>query len=279
MRALFFKILSDNPTGCSAIIESFNIWHILYLIVMFGATIGGAFLLKNKSMEKKNKVLRILAIALTVSYITDFFVHDFVYSDDGITGAGLNMDKLPFHICTVLCPIIAFTQFNKRCQKFFEPVAALAIVAPLMYITYPSSGVGGEPWCYRTVQTMFFHGVEFAWGFLAVATGRTALRWKNIWKSAVALAGITLWAKLGNILLEYNWFFLREDPFGIGLKPYILLFAIPAGIFAMVALIYSINYGVLAIIRKIETKKNTIMPQAEENTEVEKEAAVTETKE
>ncbi len=276
MRNFFFKILSDNPTGSSAIIESFNVWHILYVVIILGGVIGGAFLLKNKSMEKKAKVLRILAIALAVSYFSDWFLHDFVYSDDGVTGAGLNMDKLPFHICTVMCPIILFTQFNKRCQKFIEPVAALAIVAPLMYITYPSSGVGGEPWCYRTVQTMFFHGVELAWGFLAVACGLTKLRWKNIWKAAVVLAGIAVWAKLGNILLEYNWFFLREDPFGIGLKPYILIFAVPMAIFAMVALIYSINYGVLAIIRKMEEKKNVASANVEESVQVEEEAAAAE---
>ena len=251
MRALFFKLFSDTPfIGGAIVIESFNIWHFLYIILIIGGMIGGAFALKNKSLETKEKVLSILVLALVISYISDWFVHDFVYSDDGVTGDGLNMDKLPFHICTVLCPIVAFAHFNKRFQKFLEPVAALAIVAPLMYITYPSTGVGGEPWCYRTLQTMFFHGVELAWGFLTLATGKVELKWKNIWKALVMLAGIAVWAKLGNLLLEYNWFFLESDPFGIGISPYILPFAVVAAIFAMVALIYAIYYGVRHILTK-----------------------------
>ncbi len=257
MRNLFFRLFSDTPLQNGVVIESFNVWHILYVLVIIGGAIGMAFLLKNKSMETKEKALRFLAYALVISYVSDFFVHDFVYADfenGEYIGAELNMDKLPFHICTALCPIIAFTQFNKRFERFFEPVAALAIVAPLMYITYPSTGVGGEPWCYRTVQTMFFHGVEFAWGFLMVATGKTSLKFKNVWKPAAALVGITLWAKLGCTLLEYNWFFLRYDPFGLDLPVWSLPILVPLAIFAVVLAVYGIDYGVVAIMNKKKEK-------------------------
>lgn len=261
MRELFFKLFSDTPFGSGIVIESFSIWHFIYLLLIFGGAIGGAFLLKGKTAETKEKVLGILVYALVISYISDYFVHDFVYADfengEYIRG-DLNMDKLPFHICTVLCPIIAFTQFNKRFRRFLEPVAALAIVAPLMYITYPSSGVGGEPWCYRTFQTMFFHGVEFTWGFLVVATGKTELKFKNIWKPAALLAIITLWAKLGCTLLEYNWFFLLYDPFGLGLPSWSLTFLIPISIFAIALAVYGIYYGVVAIMKKRAGKAEEI---------------------
>ncbi|MBR2970759.1 MAG: YwaF family protein [Clostridia bacterium] len=253
MRELFFRLFSDTPFGAGVTIESFNIWHILYILIIFGGAISAAILMRSKDMSVKEKTLRILGYLLVISYVADFFVHDFVYADcvDGAyEAAGLNMDKLPFHICTVLCPIIAFVQFNKKFHRFIEPIAALAIVAPLMYLTYPSTGVGGEPWCYRTVQTMFFHGVEFAWGFLTVAFGKTKLEYKNVWKAAVVLVGIALWAKLGNTLLGYNWFFLESDPFGIGLPPIALLFLVPIAIFAMVNIIYGISYGVIAVMRK-----------------------------
>ena len=61
MRELFFKLFSDEPTGCGIVISSFNIWHILYILLIVGGMIGGAFLLKNKTMETKEKVLRFLA--------------------------------------------------------------------------------------------------------------------------------------------------------------------------------------------------------------------------
>ena len=85
------------------------------------------------------------------------------------------------------------------------------------------------------------------------------------------LAGIAVWAKLGNLLLEYNWFFLEKDPFGIGLSPYILPFAVVAAIFAMVALIYAIYYGV----RRLLTKQAT--PQVA--SKLASELAVTDTEE
>ena len=264
MRDLFFKLFSDTPFGVGEVwhIQSFNIWHFVYIILIFGGIIGAAFYLKNKPATTSEKVLRTLAFLLVFSYLTDYFVHDFVYADFNeatgeYTRGDLNMDKLPFHICTVLCPIIAFTQFNKRFQRFIRPVAVLAVVGPMMYLCYPSTGVGGEAWCYRVVQTMFFHGVEMAWGALAIATGKTTLKWKTVWQPAVLLVCITLWAKLGATMLEYNWFFLRENPFGIEAlnKPWLLPIITPLAIYIIAIAIYGINSGVQAIAKKLQSAK------------------------
>lgn len=264
MRELFFKLFSDTPLGASEFwhIESFNLWHILYILIIFGAIFGGAYYLKDKSDETKDKVLRTIAFLIMFSYLTDYFVHDFVYASfDEATGeyirAGLNMDKLPFHICTAMGVIATFTQFNSKLHRFLEPIAALAIVAPMMYLVYPSTGVGGELWCYRVFQTMFFHGMLMAWGILNVATGKTSLRWKNIWKAEILLIIITLWAKLGVTLLDYNWFFLKYNPFGIAAldKPWLLPIITPTAIFAIVAAVYGISYGVIAVMKKLEEKK------------------------
>ncbi len=259
MRELFFKLFSDTPLGASEFwhIESFNIWHFFYLILIFGAIFFAAYRLRDKSTETKERVLKILAMTLMVSYFTDFIVHDFVYADfDEVTGeyirAGLNMDKLPFHICTAMGIILTVVTFDKHFERFLEPVAALAIVAPMMYLVYPSTGVGGEMWCYRVVQTLFYHGVEMAWGILAVTTKKTSLEWKNIWKSEILLIIITVWAKIGCTLLEYNWFFLRKNPFGIDAinKPWLLPILTPTAIFIVVVCVYGINSGVKAILKK-----------------------------
>jgi hypothetical protein len=259
MRDLFFKLFSDTPFGAGDFwhIESFNIWHFFYLFLIFGGILAASFYLKDKSTETKEKVIRTLAALLMFSYLTDYFVHDFVYASfDAVTGEytrfGLNMDKLPFHICTAMGIILTFATFNKKLERFYEPIAALAIVAPLMYLVYPSTGVGGEFWCYRTVQTMFFHGIELAWGVLMLTTGKTSLKWKNIWKAEILLIIITLWAKLGVTMLEYNWFFLIYNPFGIAAldKPWLLPIIVPSAIFLVVVAVYGINSGIVAIINK-----------------------------
>lgn len=243
MRELFFKLFADSYFDTGISITAFSVSHFIYLFLIFGGIFVTGYLIKNKDIQAKEKVMRFLAYALVVSYVSDFFVHDFVYG-------GMSIDKLPFHLCTVLCPVIAFTQFNKKFERFLEPVTVLAIVGPLMYLTYPASIGDGEPWCYQAVQTMFFHGVELAWGILNLVSGKVQLKLKNVWMSAVGLGLVTLWAKFGNLILDHNWFFLEEDAFYIGLvadgilPKWSLMILTPAAVFLVVLAIYGIYYAV-----------------------------------
>lgn len=78
----------------------------------------------------------------------------------------MDVDKLPFHICTLVAVFIPFAQFNKKFAKIKDVISCLAIVASLIYISYPGSALGGVlPWCYKVVQTFVFHGLVFAWGY------------------------------------------------------------------------------------------------------------------
>lgn len=251
MRNLFFKLFEMSHFNTGISVTAFSLSHIIYILLIAGAIVGLFLAFRKKGEDKTEKVLRILAYAVVISYLSDFFVHDFVYG-------GLNMDKLPFHICTVLCPIMAFTQFNKRFKKFLEPVAMLSIVAPLMYLCYPASIGSGEPWCYQAVQTMFYHGALLAWGILSVAYGKVKPSIKKSWHAAILLVAITLWAKLGNILLEYNWFFLNEDAFYIGLvagriiPKWLLMVINPIAFFLVILAVYGIIYAIRAIIKKVK---------------------------
>jgi len=241
MRQLFFKLFEMSHFDTGIKITAFSIPHFVYLFLIFGGIFLAWRLLRNKPEEKKERALRFLAYALMLSYLSDFFVHEFVYG-------GMNMDKLPFHICTVLCPLAAVAQFNRKGDKIIEPVVVLSVLAPLMYLCYPASVGDGEPWCYQAVQTMFFHGVQLAWGILSLALGKVQLSWKNCWKCAVALVAITLWAKLGNVLLEHNWFFLNEDAFYIGLvsggmiPAWSLMIFNPIVFFLAVLAVYAVAY-------------------------------------
>lgn len=249
MRELFFKLFADSHFNTGIQITPFSVAHIVYMVLIFGGIILGWLCLRKQDGGKREKALRFLAYALVVSYLSDFFVHEFVYD-------GLNTDKLPFHICTVLCPLVAIAQFNRKGYKIAEPVALLAILSPMMYLCYPASVGSGEPWCYQAVQTMFFHGVLMAWGILSVALGAVKPDIKNCWKSAVALVCITLWAKLGNILMEHNWFFLEEDAFYIGLvgngviPKWLLMIVNPVVFFLAVLATYGVIYAISAACAK-----------------------------
>jgi uncharacterized membrane protein YwaF len=232
--------MSHFGTGIS--ITAFSIPHLVYLGLIFGTVIGLWLCLRRRDDASKEKALRLLAYALVLSYLSDFFVHEFVYGE-------MNIDKLPFHICTVLCPLAAIAQFNLKGHKLREPIAMLAVLAPMMYLCYPASIGDGEPWCYQAVQTMFYHGTLMAWGILTLALGVVKPDIRNCWKSGITLVGITLWAKLGNVLLEHNWFFLEEDAFYIGLvengviPKWLLMVLNPVVFFLAVLLLYGVCYG------------------------------------
>ncbi len=271
MRDLFFKLFGDSHFNTGIYLSAFSVSHFVYLFLIFGGIFTTAYLMKNKGEGAHDRIFRFLAYALVISYVSDFFVHDFVYE-------GMNIDKLPFHLCTVMCVVIAFVQFNKKFEKFIEPVSVLAIVGSLMYLTYPASIGDGEPWCYQTVQTMFFHGVELAWGILHLTSGRVKLQIKNVWQPAVGLGLITLWAKFGNLILDKNWFYLEEDAFYIGLvedgiiPKWSLMILTPAGVFLVALAIYGIYYGVCAYIRKHTAP--AAESAAEDNDDAEEKVAV-----
>ena len=256
MRDLFFKLLSDSFFNTGIKITPFSGAHIVYMLLIFGTPFLLYFLFRNKEQQKKVTVLRILAYLIVFSYLSDFFVHEFVY-DSGY----LNMDKLPFHICTALCPLMAFAQFNKHGKKILEPVAMLSIIAPLMYLCFPASVGEGEPWCYQAVQTMFYHGTLFVWGAMVVAFGETKPTIKKSYKGAILLGSITLWAKFGNILMEHNWFFLEEDAFYIGLveggilPKWTLMLINPAVFFLAILGCYGVIYLIMFIKAKSASKK------------------------
>lgn len=249
MRELFFKLFEMSHFNTGITITAFSISHFVYLALIFGGIIATYFVYRNRTDHAKENVLRFLAYAIVISYLSDFFVHDFVYGK-------MNMDKLPFHICTVLCPLSAIAQFNRNGGKIREPVAVLSVLAPMMYLCYPASIGDGEPWCYQAVQTMFYHGTLMAWGILNIALGAVKPDIHRVWKSAVLLVGITLWAKLGNVLLEHNWFFLEEDAFYIGLvengiiPKWVLMIANPVVFFLAVLAVYGICYAVRRICKK-----------------------------
>ncbi len=254
MRDLFFKLFATSHFDTGIKVTAFSLSHFVYLALIIGGIVGGYFALRKKADATKEKFLRALAYALIISYLSDFFVHEFVYG-------GLNTDKLPFHICTALCPLVGIAQFNKKGNAIKEPITMLSIIAPMMYICYPASIGEGEPWCYQAVQTMFYHGVLMAWGILNVALGIVKPDIKKSWTALLFLVGITLWAKLGNLLMEHNWFFLEEDAFYIGLvangviPKWSLMIINPAVFFLAVLATYGATYGVKKLVADAAAKK------------------------
>ena len=182
-----------------------SFFHILYFVIIIGATLALAYYL-NRHEEKRRPTLRRLAYAIVILYVADFFLQPFVTSD-----FTMNIDKLPFHVCTVLCPIVAFAEFNPRMKGFKEPIAILAIVGPLMYLVYPGNAIGEiSPFCYKILQTFIYHGVLFSWGVNTLLSGEFIPHIKKCYKSLILILLMAVWATFGNLV--YNTSYLGNDP-------------------------------------------------------------------
>lgn len=253
MRSFLIKLFETREEPFD--ITLFSFWHIFYVALIIGAIIGVGILLRNKSPEVKGRVLAALSTALVIIYLGDFFIQPLFRE------GAMNVDKLPFHICTVLCPVSALVQFNRRFERFREPVAFLAIVGPLMYLTYPGTAIGTvSPFCYEIIQTFLYHGVLLAWGCLNISLGAFTPVFKNCYKSLIGICMVAAWAFIGNFTYgvpynytgsdpHFDWFFLTGSTFPFVPKA-LMPFVVIAAVFLMVLAIYGIYYLVRHIANK-----------------------------
>ena len=244
-------------------ISFLNFFHILYFAVILITTIALSVYL-SKNSDKRKRALRRLAYALLFLYLFDFSIQPFVTSD-----FTLNIDKLPFHLCTVLAPVVAFTEFNPKFKRIKEPVAFLAVASAVMYIVYPGSAIGDiSPFTYKILQTFIYHGVLFAWGVNTILSGEFTPSIKNAYKSLIGILAIAVWATFGNITYNKSyldkvpdaphsdWFFLTGSSFDFLLPPYVMPFVTIGAVFGTVLALYGIYY-LLIYFYKRKNKKSS----------------------
>ncbi len=239
-------------------ITLFSVWHFMYIVLILGVSIALAFVLRGKTERTKQMVLSVYAILVTTVYIADFFMMPLVREDHLI-----DIDKLPFHFCTVLAIWVPFAQFNKKFAIIKDVIACFAIVSSLMYITYPGSALGGvDVFSYKVVQTFLYHGVLFTWGFLSVTTRSAVLSFKKIWKELIGLAILIIWGLIGSYTYSnltpshYDWFFVTGSTYPF-IPAWLMPLVVLVLVFAMCAIIHLIDYAVKILLKKRQNKKIT----------------------
>ena len=232
MYDLLTNLLKDHKGN--VIFNCFGIWHIIYMIVIFGTIILITLFLKNKKQDTKIKFINNIINILFLLYILDFFLMPLAYGS-------IDVEKLPFHICTITCVLCFLSRHNKFLSKYKIQFAILGLIGNLIYVIYPA-GVGWyqvAPYSYRVIQTLLYHGLMSLYGILTLTYDNDKLCFKESYKELIVIIIITLWAMLGNYIYNsnlrvYNWFFVVQDPFYI-LPKHIAKYIMP---FIMVGIIY-----------------------------------------
>ncbi len=258
MREFFLELLGEKLANEHNGISMFSWTHILYLVLIVGIIVALSIIFFKKEESTKTKVLNILAILIAVSYISDFFFQPFWHNGTFEKNGELILDKFPFHICTVLCPLVLYSRFGKYGKGIKTPLSVLAVVAPLMWLIYPGTALDTDlaAYSYEIVQLFMYHGLVLIYGVCALTLNESKLNIKKCYKEALCVLGITLWGALGNSLYScenhgYNWFFLKDPVFGF-IPESVNPFVVPIVVFLSCLVIYGVYYLVIFLYNKFQ---------------------------
>lgn len=240
-------VLSDQKGG--VIFTCFGIWHILYMLAIFGMILLVVQLASGKSRAVRQRIIDISICLAFGLYIADFFLMPFAYGE-------IDIEKLPFHMCTAMCVLCFLSRKNAFLGKWKTQFAVLGLISNLIYVVYPA-GVGWyqiHPLSYRTVQTLLFHGAMTAHGIFVLALGEETVQWKKSYREFLIIVAMVLWALLGNTLYNgtagdyshyFNWFFVTQDPFYLlpkNVAPFVMPFVMILVMFTATQLVYGVYY-------------------------------------
>lgn len=239
MYEILHNLLKDKTGG--AVFKCFDITHFCFIIFFVTTAVLICLYLKNKSAKLRKRVTNTLIGLAFGLYVAELFLMPFAYEQ-------INIDKLPFHVCTTMCVMCFCSRYSTFLGKFRLQFAMLGFLSNLTYLIYPAGmmWLNIHPMSYRVVQTLIFHGIMMNYGLTVLVYESQKFSWNKIYKDVGVVAAMTAWAWLGNALYNhsdtmYNWFFVVEDPFGAfpkEISPYIMPFLNFAIFFGVEVLVY-----------------------------------------
>ncbi len=247
MYSVLHELLSDKKDGI--LFSCFDIWHLTYIVLALAAAFLVLYRFKNKPAQSKEKMAHILISSAFGLYVADFFLMPLAYNE-------IDIEKLPFHACTAMCVMCFLSYHNKFLAKYRTSFVLLGFISNLVYLIYPAGLMWHQvaPFSYRVIQTLLFHGLMAVYGLFVLVYETEDFRFKHCYRELFVLAGMTLWAILGNSIYNgtsehyshfFNWFFVVRDPFYLfpeTISPYIMPVVNIALFFAAEMLIYSVLY-------------------------------------
>ncbi len=238
------ELLSDKRGDTT--FSCFGLWHLCYLLAIIAVAVIAVLYLKQKGKEIRQKTISLFMNCSFGLYIADFFLMPFAYGK-------IDVEKLPFHICTAMCVMCFWSRHDKVLGRFKLQFALLGFISNLVYLIYPAGVMWYQvhPFSYRVIQTLLFHGLMTIYGLLVLIFDDIQVSWKLCYRDLVVVSFMTIWAIAGNALYtgsawgqsnNFNWFFVTRDPFYLipeNIAPYVMPFLNIALFFAADMLVYA----------------------------------------
>ena len=249
MYAQIHSILADRKGG--EVFTLFSGWHFFYIGLAVLTVIGTALLLRKKSPAVKRKTAEAFGDAAFGLYMLDYFLID--------------IEKLPFHICTAMCVACFLGRHVPKLKNFRLHFTLLGMISNLVYLIYPAGVMWHQvhPVSYRVIQTLLFHGIMTVYGMLTFLFDEEKLEWKSFWRDVLVIVGMTAWAILGNLFYtgsagkyanDFNWFFVTMDPFRM-MNERVAPIVMPYVNIAVFLAAEAMFYGLCHVIRSIQRRR------------------------
>lgn len=208
-------LLSDKKGG--EIFSLFSVWHFFYIVLTFIAIITILLIFKGKERQTKQKAPKLLNDLAFSLYIADLFLMPLAYGE-------IDIEKLPFHACTAMCVMCFLSYRIPFFSKYRISFVLLGFISNLVYLIYPAGVMwhSVHPLSYRVIQTLIFHSVMTAYGFITLVYEQDKIDIKKCYRDFIVIVCMTVWALLGNYAYNgmsegyshfFNWFFVVRDPF------------------------------------------------------------------
>lgn len=224
----------------------FSIQHIIWMVISVAIIAGLLFALKKKHPPLRAVLTTAFVICVCSELIKVFSCIEMVPSSGGsILYPYLELQHLPFHLCSIQIFMILYCRFAKGdiikspskqyILRFMYPTcaigAAFAIILPSIFnTTITVNQAFTHPIAY---QTFIYHAVLIAFGIYVPMSGEVSFSWKTYRKTMVFFGLVTFMTlylnslfasatyqngKLVSVDYVTNFFFVYKTPIGLALN-------------------------------------------------------------
>lgn len=248
----------------------FSIQHIIWMIISAAVVAGFIFVFAKKRPPLRSALTTAFVVCVCSELVKILSCIEMVPSSDGsFLYPYLELQHLPFHLCSIQIFMILYCRFAKgdiikspakqTILRFMYPTcvigAAFAIILPSIFsTTITVNQAFTHPIAY---QTFIYHSMLIAFGIYIPMSGEVSFSWKDYRKTMLFLGLLAFMAlylnslfasvtyhngKLVSVDYVTNFFFVYRTPIGVALNTklawmvYLLILVVLA--FVLIWLLY-----------------------------------------
>ena len=204
--------------------------HITTLILCIAIIVTLSLVFYKRSDKSKRIVLWILAGLIFVFEITRRIVN-FVRATD-ITFDFVLWNLLPRPWCAISCWVVMASLFVNK-KFFYNFVSVTSLLCTIIFFAYPAVGFNNKYILFENLYSIVTHSLLLISSILLITFKFTDFKYRTIWKEAICLAAIIVYAILEIYVLKIEadpmYFMPGNDAqivFGLSYAAYIPLYII-----------------------------------------------------